>query len=315
MRSQIALILLIVSFPTTGFAQEKESHIQAVRIVGTRVSLKPPSGFTPSPEFSGYWLESLASSIIVTEFPGPFAEVSPGFSSPAELMKRGMSLLNKQEVKIGGQGGVLLQAKQNSLGTDYLKWILVFGDEKESVLIAATFPQQFEKELSQKMKASLLTAYWDQGRKVSLTEGLNFTVREIGELKLAKRISNSLAFTKSGLFPSKAIDDPLIIIAQAISKIEVEDLEKFAKSRIFQTASVTDIEIEQSQKVNIDNLSGYEIVAKGKDIESGQPMVIYQTILFQDQSYYIMQGLISHKQSERYLPVFREMVRSFKRTS
>lgn len=305
--------ILIVLLVTTCFAQEKESSNQATRIAGTRVSLRLPSGFMPSPKLSGYWLESLGSSIIVTEFPGPFGEVSSGFSNPSELMKRRISILNKQEVKLSGQSGMLLQASQNVFGTEYLKWIVIFGDEKESVLIAATFPKERENELSEKMRASILTASWDREQKVSPTEGLEFTITEVGELKLANRIANSLASPKSGIFPSKDIDDPLFIIAPAISKIEVNDLEEFAKSRISQTGSVTHIVIEQSKKVNIDNLPGYEIVAKGKDIKSGQPMVIYQTMLFEDQSYYLMQGLISGKQRQPYLTVFKEMARSFKR--
>ena len=306
----LILILLVVA---TGSAQARESQTQATIVAGTRVSLKPPSGFTASPQFSGYWLESHDSSLIVTEFPGSFREVSSGFSSPAELAARGLSLLSKQEIEISGLRGELLQVKQASSSTDYLKWIVVFGDDKESVMIAATFPKKHENELSQKMRMSILTATWNRGQKVSLTEGLNFTFTEIGELKLAKRIANSLLFTKGGIFPSKAIDDPLFLIAQSIGKIEANDLEQFAVSRISQTASVSHVEIEQSDKVTVDNLSGLEIVAKGKDIDSGQAMVIYQMILFENQRYYIMQGLISGAQRQNYLPAFKEMARLFKR--
>ena len=208
-----------------------------------------------------------------------------------------------------------MQVTQSAYGTDYLKWIVILGDEKESVLIVATMPRRHENELSQKMKTSILTASWDRERKVSPTEGLNFTINETGELKIAKRITNSLAFTKSGIFPGKAVDDPLFLVAQSISKIEVADIEQFATSRISQTATVKDIQIEQSNKVTIDNLPGYEIVAKAKDIKSGEPVLIYQTMLFETQSFYIMQGLVSDKQRQLYLTVFKEMARSFKRKS
>ena len=304
------LILLVVA---TGAAQGKESSTQATIVAGTRVSLKPPSGFTLSPQFSGYWLESHDSSLIVTEFPGSFREVSFGFSSPTELAARGLSLLSKQEIEISGLRGLLLQVTQTTSSTDYLKWIVVFGDDKESVMIAATFPKKHEHELSQKMRGSILTATWNREQKVSPTEGLNFTFTEIGELKLAKRIANSLVFTKGGIFPSKAIDDPIFLIGQSIGKIEANDLEQFAISRVSQTASVSHVEIEQSDKVTVDNLSGHEIVAKGKDIESGQAMVIYQMILFEDQRYYIMQGLISGAQRQTYLTAFKEMARLFRR--
>jgi hypothetical protein len=303
--------LLIVFLVITAFPQSKEP--QAARVIGTRVSLKPPQEFTPSSQFPGYGLEAFSSSIVVTEIPGPFSEVSAGFSDSSALMKKGMSALNKQEVKVNGQSGLLVQIRHNLSVGEFLKWILVFGDEKESVIITATFPKEFENELSEKMKASILTATWDREKNISPTEGLNFTVSEKGDLKLAKRFINMLAFTKGGVFPDKAVNNPLLTVGQSVSKFEISDPEGFARARILQTTSVTGIEIEQSSKVTIDNLNGYEMVAKGKDNESGQPMVIYQTILFESQSYYIMLGLISTRQGETYLTAFREMARSFKR--
>ena len=158
-----------------------------------------------------------------------------------------------------------------------------------------------------------LTAKWDRQRKVVPTEGLNFTFTEKGEIRLAKRIANSLLYTKSGVFPSKAVDDPLFIIGQALSKLDIENKEQFAKSRLSQMATITDVEIEQLSQVTVDNLSGYEIFAKGNDKESGRSMFVYQMVLYEDQSYYIMQGLVSSKHGQTYLPVFQEIARSFRR--
>jgi hypothetical protein len=309
LRACFLIILLVI----TAFPQIKESPDQATRVVGTRVSLKPPPEFTPSSQFPGYGLEAFGSSIMVTEIAGPFPEISAGLSDPSALMKKGMSVLNKREVKVNGQSGLLMQVRHDiSLG-GFLKWILVIGDEKETVIITATFPKGFENELSEKMKASILTVTWDREKNISPAEGLNFTISEKGDLKLAKRFINMLGFSKGGIFPDKDIDNPLFTVGQSVSKLEVRDTEGFARSTILQTTSVTGIEIEQSSKVTIDKLNGFEIVARGKDKKSGQPMVIYQTILFEGQSYYIMLGLISNRQRDAYLTAFREMAGSFKR--
>jgi len=291
-------------------AQEPQKQVAAV---GTKVSLKPPDGFTPSSQFPGYWDESLGSSIMITEFPAPFAEVSGGFSNPSALTKRGMSLLSKQDVKVASQSGLLVQVKQSFSGTEYLKWLLIFGDEKETVLIAAAFPMMLEDELSEKLKTSILTATWDRKKEVSPTEGLNFTVNQLGELKLAKRIGNMLAFTRNGIFPSEDVDEPFLVVGQSVTKMKIGNPEEFAKARVLQTATIADFEIEQVSKITIDDLAGYEIVAKGKDKGSGQPMVIYQVILFEELSYVLMQGLISDRKRHSNLEVFKEMVRTFKR--
>lgn len=310
---KILAILLVLSWAISGTSQTGESPRQESRIPGTRVSLVPPSGFTPASQFSGFVQESTGSSIAVTELPGPFSEVSSGFHNPSELAKRGMILLSKHEVNVDSQSSVLLHVKQNAPGTEYRKWIVILGDAKESLFIVATFPLQVEVDISEKMKASVLSAKWDRGRSVALTEGLNFTFTEKGEIRLAKRIANSLLYTKSGVFPSTALDDPLFIISQALSQLDLDDKEQFAKSRLSQTATVSDIEIEQLSQVTVDSLNGYEILAKGNDRESGNSMLIYQMVLFENQSYYIMQGLVSSKQRPTYLPVFKEMARSFRR--
>jgi hypothetical protein len=224
-----------------------------------------------------------------------------------------MTLLNRQPASANEQKGELLKVTQNALGTEYVKWLLVLGDEKEAVMIVATFPKALETELSEKMKASLLTARWHREKIVSPTEGLRFTVDEKGDMKLAKRITNTLLYTRSGIFPSKAVDNPLFIVGEALSRIEVDDKEAFAKARISDTATINNIEIETSSKIVLDNLNGYEIVAKGKDVESGQPMVIYLTILFESQGYFLMQGIVSEKQRSIYLAVFKEMARTYKR--
>jgi hypothetical protein len=304
---------LMFGLAMIGASQTVESPRQDTAIPGTRVSLVPPTGFTPAAQFSGFWQESIGSSIMVTEFSGPLSEVSSGFLNSSELAKRGMALLNKREVNVNNESGLMLHLRQNALGTEYRKWLLIFGDEKESVIIAATFPKELEGNLSERMKASVLTAKWDRERKVPPTEGLNFTLTEKGEIRLAKRIANSLLYTKSGVFPSKTVDDPLFIIGQALSKLDIEDKEQFAKSRLSQTATITDVEIEQFGQVTVDNLSGYEIFAKGNDKESGSSMLVYQMVLYEGQSYYIMQGLVSSKHGQTYLPAFKEMSRSFRR--
>ncbi len=294
-------------------SQTKELPKQDVLVVGTKVSLTPPDGFVVSSQFPGFEQESLGASIMVTEIGGPFPEVSAGFSSPSGAAKRGMIVVDKQAVTINGHSGVLLRIKQNASGIEFLKWLLVFGDEKESVMVTAAFPKQFEDTLSGKMKASILTAKWNKELNVPFTEGLNFVVVEKGDLKFAKRISNLLLYSKGGIFPSKSVDNPVFVVGSSFSRFAIDEREKFAEKRITQSDTVQDIQIEQSSGVIIDDLRGYELSAKGKDVKSGELMVVYQVLLFEEQTYYIIQGLVSEKEKQDYLATFKDMARSFKR--
>jgi len=224
-----------------------------------------------------------------------------------------MVLLNKQLVKVSGWEGMLAQVKHDISGTAYLKWVLVLGDETESVVISATFPKERERQLSRKLRASVLTSMWDRKNSIPLTEGLNFSITEKGELRITKRISNGLLFSKCGVFPSKDIDDPILVVAPSFRRTDIGDPEEFAQARVFKTAQVTDIEIESTNKVTIDTLEGYEIVAAAKDKDSGRPMTVFQVILFEEQGYFLIGGLVSSKNREPSLKVFREMANTFRR--
>ena len=302
--------LIIVS---CAFAQSQSGVSEPTRVVGTRVSVTPPKGFTAASHFPGYALDEIGASIVVVEFPTPLSEIAPSLSDSRALLKRGMTFVSRQEVRLKDRSGVLVKVTQNQAGTDYVKQLLVFGDDHKAVLIVATLPQSHESELAEKIKASLLSTVWDAGKDLSAAEGLRFEVAEMADLKIANRMVNMLTLTRKGIFPSKDINDPLFIVGQSFSNAVVADLDGFARSRIQRTASVTNIQPEYSEKVTIDNLTGYEMIAHATDSKSGQPMVIYQTILFENETYYLIQGLISAKEGDKYIAVFKEMARSFKR--
>ena len=308
------VLVLVVVIAVAGSSQAQRLPRQSERVAGTKVSMTPPADFTPSTQFPGFWLESLGCSIMVTELPGSYAQLSTGFSNISTLMKRGMSLLHKQPVTVGGRRALLMNLQQNAYGREFLKWLLMFGDESESVMLVATFPKELEAEFSPKMKASILTARWERDKAIVPSEGLRFMVSEKGELKLSKRVANLLAFTKGGIFPSTHVDDPVFIIGQSFSKIDIDNPEEFAKARILQTAQITDVKIEESNKITIDDLDGYEIVANAKDKASGRAIMIYQVVLFERQNYFLMQGLVGSKNRQPNLELFKQMAVTFKRT-
>ena len=305
--------LFILTLMVVSSIQAQETSKQSRIIIGTRVSLTPPDEFVPAPQFPGLLQEATGSSIMVTEMPGPFSQLSAAFSTPSELAKRGMTLLKKQGVTVGRQNGLLLHLTQMASGTEFRKWLLLFGNEKEVVMVTATFPKMFEKELSEKLRTSVLSATWDSEKSVSSTDGLNFGISEKGEMRLAKRVSNMLLYSKGAIFPSADADDPVFIAGPAISNVNVDDPEEYAKWRILQTASVTNIEIERSGKVVIDKLNGHEIVARARDTKSGKAVVIYQTMLFEGQRYFLLLGIVGSNNRDVYLPVFKAMAESFKR--
>lgn len=311
-RLLLSLLLTGVA-PGVSLAQTQASPAAAALIPGTRVRLLPPAGYTPAQDFPGYGREAQGSSIVVTELPGPYAELAAGLSNSAELKRRGMTLLGQEQVQVNGQKGLLLQIQQQAAGIDFLKWILLLGTEQESVLITATLPKELEGTLSEPLKASLLTTQWDNRQPIALTDGLNFSLGESGELKPAKRLANAVLYTKGGVFPTAAIEEPIFVVAPALSRQAIADPEIFAKKRVMATEGTVGVALQSQKKIKIDDLDGYEIIAWGEEADSGAPLLIYQVMLFEVDTYYLMQGLVGRQEGEGYLPDFRAIATSFKR--
>lgn len=280
-------------------------------VPGTRVSLVPPEGFVLADRFTGYVCESDRASIIVTEIPGDFFELAANFTNPTELEKKDLLWLNTERVTVDLHHAFLIKAQQTVYDVDFIKWILLLGNESESLILMATIPKHLELDYLETLKQSLLTTHWDRKRSSPLNNDLAFKIDEYGDLKLAKQVTNALLYTKNGVFPALSIDDPIFVVVPSVIQ-QFIDPEPFAQKRILGIENITQLEIKKSQKVVINNLKGHEIIASGIETRSQKPITIYQIILFDTNDYYyIIQGQIGKSNHQKYLPLFKMMAHSF----
>jgi len=221
---KLLIILYMIASLTTAVAAE--------RVPGTKVSLTPPDNFKVSAQFPGYIMQETGSSIMVTEIPGPFGEIIKGFNKES-LGSKGMKLIDEKDIKLHGRDAVLLNVSQHAYGRLFLKWIVAFGDESESILIIATFPKALEKEMSRPLKASVLSVKWDKTAEVDFLEGLTFYVSEEGRLKISRKMGNNIFLTLNGVFPLRSRNDPFVIVGSSMSEgWRVPDRENYAKERL-----------------------------------------------------------------------------------
>ncbi len=300
----ITLIILLIS--NFNYAIE--------RVAGTKVSINVPTDFVKASRFLGYVMTEKGASIMVVEIPGPFSEVSKGFSKKG-CASQGMTLLSKQEVKIESGNALLLNVSQSAQGINFLKWILAFGNSKETVLILGTFPKKHKEELSNKLKKSILSARWNTSTKVDLFEGLTFKIKEDGELNFATKIGNNILLTRKGTFPQKRVDAPLVIagVSMTSSWNIPEDKKKFAENRLRHTKILVSHKIVSGKEIKIDGMDGYLIEGEGKDKDTLEALYIMQCILFDSGGYYIFQGMVGSNDSKKYRSSFTTILNSFKR--
>jgi hypothetical protein len=315
MKVQATSFILLLSLFSARLDAYSVAHLNQagpIQVPGTKVSLVPPPTFVLSQQFPGFGHEQSGSSIMVTEMPAPYAQITAAFTKEG-LATQGMSVLSQRDITISGKPAFLIHVRQSAQGTVFLKWIVATGTDKETVLITATFPERLKAQWSAALEKAVLSAQWDHTAKTDPLAGLNFSIKDDPELKLARRVSNMLLLTKDGTLPGKPTNDPLLIVGASFSEVLIADLRKFAEERLSQTAQVSGATIKKQAPVTIANLEGSEIIAEAEWREPKQPVTIYQVVLRDGKGYFLIQGFAPREEQEKYLAIFKRIAQSFQK--
>jgi hypothetical protein len=282
------------------------------------LAIPQPSGFTKATSFYGFEQTDTSSSVMLSKIPGPFAAVTKGFDK-STLATRGIDLISKQSVKIDNQQGFLLKVSQSAYGQKFLKWILVFGNDRDTKIVTATFPIEIAPKLSDNLKKVILAV---APSKIAAPDvsSLPFTVTAVEGLVRVTKITafgKAAAFTKDGNMPSSSvITDPLLIVTPSLGAVPVGDQKSFAQQRLSNYPQIEIEKVTATNEVSIDNLPGWEITAAARDLKTKAPLKIYQVMLFpKSGGYTLIVGMVGDKQAELYLPKFKAVALTYRHSS
>lgn len=278
------------------------------------ISLIQPPGFEAAALFDGFQQEESQASVMVLSLPAPAQEVMAVFQDAEAIRARGMRLVHQEAVEISGQPGILAQVEQAVNDQTFSKWILVFGDGEDTIILNASFPKAQASQLSAPLKASILSAVIEPNL-VALDPEANaaFQITPSETLALALNLNGTLLYSEGGELKSKDPESALFIVSPSFSDLLILDQGQFARDRLQQTDQVTEIAIAQEASLTIDGLAGYEIIATAQDQSSQTPLLVYQTILFGEDRYFILQGMVGAARGDDYLEDFKAMAQSFRR--
>lgn len=304
-RMKMMVLILALALPAVA---------DPVRVPGTDVSLQPPPGFSPSESYPGFQSAEQKASIMVTQMPAPVAEVMKAMNKEA-LATRGMTLLSSSAETVAGREALLLHVSQVAGGAEFLKWMLVTGNPKTSVMVVGTFPKGSKEEVGAAIRKSVLTALLGATEAAASDpfEGLLFRITPTQGLKIANRVSNMLILTETGKSGTLAPDEPVYIVGSSISPSVIGDLKAFSEARARKTEQIQNLENLSGREIQLGGLAAYELQADAKDVKSGIPIRLYQVIAQSDAGgYFIVQGLVGMDRAAAMLPEFRRVTESFR---
>jgi hypothetical protein len=279
-------------------------------IEGTKISLIPPNGFIKAVNFLGVQQNQSGSTIMILDIPGPFSETSKAFTKEA-FLSQGVEVKELEKITLNNLPAIFITGEQNAHGNIYTKYVLCFGTENETILINGAIPNNL-KEIAKEVKNSMLTSFYEADKKINPFEVVDYSIDLTkSKLKFAKSASNSLIFTTDGIIPTKSTDKTSLIIAKSFSKTDIEDKKLFCLNRLKQLP-IEATKIETTTEISIDGISGYEIIAFGKDKKTSAEEKLCQVVLFSDGLYYIFLGS-TNQEFDNNIKEITHVIRTFKR--
>jgi hypothetical protein len=275
-----------------------------------------PVGFEKATSFYGFQQSETSSSVLLAVIPGPFKEVIKGFNNKKSLATKGIILLSQQPIKIKNQPGYLLEISQNFNGLEVRKWTVVFGDERKTNMVTATFLKKDSAKLSASLKKVVLAVSPLSRPTSASVSSLPFSVTAVDGLMLVQKaagLGKIALFTNNGQIPAASPADPLFMVTPSLGAVPVLDRQAFAIRRLSGYPETKILAVKSTKKITIDNLSGWEIVADAQDQSTKTSLQLYQVMLFpKEGGYVLMIGTVGDKQSVLYLPKFKAMALSYK---
>lgn len=302
MKDRILLAFLLLG--QIAFGQTEK----LIKVSGTKCSLIPPSGFVTATNFSGFQNVETGASIMINELPVPYQSIVDGFTVDA-LKSRGMTLINKQNIDFNGSKAIIFNVTQPANGITYIKQMFVFGDTKGTVLVNGIYPEA-SKEVEAKIKEALLSIVYNNTQNDNPLDAATFTIdTKDTDFKLTKYMSGSLIYSTDGQIPT---EKPTLIVGNSVAKAPTQNRRRYSEERLGKLPRGDQNIIKEIKEITIDNLNGYEIVAKGKT-KDDKAELVYQVMLFNDNGdYYIIVGQ-SKEDFVKYLESFKKIALTFKR--
>ena len=281
-------------------------------IPGTVVAMAWPEGFKLSRTFHGLVHRETRSYIKTTPVKGAYSKVVAGMA-PDRVRKKNVKVLSSEKLPIGDLPGMLyrmdITKKTKTLGS----WVLIFGDKTHTMLLQASFPLKHEKEMSEVLKKALTGTVWLRTEKIDPLLNIGFDLPRPESMTFARRLANTVVFTQTGSLPPRRPGYAMFIALASRGMIPEAQRKDFALE-IMKKQTDAAAKVKSTHEIKIGGLSGYEVKATALEKKSKISLALYQVVLFDDETYYLLYGQVGAMNQQTYGPTFKKCALGFKPT-
>lgn len=311
-RSWVTAVVAAAAACAVGLASTlgAATRFETARVPGTRITLRHPLGFVPS-EY-GTMLAFPGTNAWIKVFEVKLS-ASKQISGAKKALAKVAKVLERKDVQVDSYKGFYSRVRLGKGKRRQVRWTLVFGDEKESVLIVASAPGAIARALNPIYRETLLSARWDRKYPVHPFEGLPFILPGKSILEFATRRGAELTFSREGRVQRSGPDDPVLVVSTVSARVPEEAQAEFCAAAVRYTGVFNDVKVLAKGEIQVDGMTGCELLARGVNRVDQRPGLIYQAVLFESDRYYDFKGIAGIRWRAQYVEEFGRMARRIKR--
>jgi hypothetical protein len=275
---------------------------------GSRIGMEPLPETAVSKRFTGFEDPAKGLAFTFVEMPREaFQELAAGLTAE-RLKEQGVALKAREELKLGERNAVLVSGDQSLGQITVRKWLLVVEDPTMTAFVIAqaigTDGQRSEADIKAALASVAIRpplALDDQ------IKALPFRITERAGFRPVRVMAgNSLLLTDGPKDTVAGAEQPIVILAQSTNPAPPpSQRDGFARSALFANGIFKDLVVERAQGFRQRGADWHEIVARGTDAQSGESIVLTQTIRFAPDHYVRMLGVVKADARDAALPRFR----------
>lgn len=237
----------------------------SVAVPGSVVSLAPPPGFAPAPNFSGFISEDGRASILVAELPAEAgAVVSELFADNATARERfasqGVQVERLESITSEGQTIPVVIGSQDAHGYTFGKWVALFSGSP-TVMVTAQAPRDHALTHKQAMRVLESVKRGAPPTFEQKVAAMPFSVRPAAPFRLIDTLANSaVLFTAGELDVDPEGRQPSVIVASQLSlPFDSDDLARVSDQLIAGSVHIQDGTIASRSDVQFGGITGHRV--------------------------------------------------------
>lgn len=279
--------------------------------VNSRVGLVPPTGFTPSPRFSGFENPQASAAILLAELPAQaYADIEKGFTNEA-LKTRGMTVETREPITLKDGRGFVVAGPAGAGDAKRYDTLMVANVSGLTAIVSIQMIEATRATLNAKViRAALETLAARQ--QVPESERLSVLPYKIGDLakfRVVRSGREGVAILTDG--PNDevtAVEQPFMLIGVSPGATpKPEERDAFARRLLGTAPGIKDIKISRAEPLRMGQAQGYEIVAEAKDATSGTDVTTVQWVRFGQSGYLQMFAIVRKTAWASVFPRLRQI--------